>query len=75
MGDGQSIRIFQDAWLPIESGKVSSPQSDLGPDATVAVLINPASGWWNTDLIDLHFYPPDAKLIKSLCARSHSLIP
>lgn len=30
------------------------------------MLINPASGWWNTYLIDRHFYPPDAKLIKSL---------
>ncbi|XP_075665091.1 uncharacterized protein LOC142634702 [Castanea sativa] len=66
VGDGQSIRIFQDAWLPTNSGKISSHQSDLGPDATVAMLINPASGWWNTHLIDRHFYPPNAKLIKSL---------
>ena len=29
-------------------------------------LINPHSGWWNTHLIDLCFYPPKAKLIKSL---------
>ena len=66
MGDGQSIRIFQDAWLPTESGKISSHQSNYGSDATVAMLINPALGWWNTHLIDHHFYPPDAKLIKSL---------
>uniref|UniRef100_A0A7N2L779 RNase H type-1 domain-containing protein n=1 Tax=Quercus lobata TaxID=97700 RepID=A0A7N2L779_QUELO len=30
------------------------------------VLINPVSGWWNVHFIDSHFYPPDAKLIKSL---------
>ena len=66
VGDGQSIKIFQDAWLPSDSGKVSSPPSDLGPDAKVAMLINPVIGWWNTHLIDRHFYPPDAKLIKSL---------
>ena len=66
VGDGQSIRIVQDACLPTKSGKVSSPRSDLGPKATVVLLINLVSGWWNTHLIDLHFYPPDAKLIKSL---------
>ena len=32
----------------------------------MAVLINPVSGWWNVHFIDRHFYPPDAKLIKSL---------
>uniref|UniRef100_A0A7N2MJM2 Uncharacterized protein n=1 Tax=Quercus lobata TaxID=97700 RepID=A0A7N2MJM2_QUELO len=32
----------------------------------MAVLINPVSGWWNIHFIDRHFYPPDAKLIKSL---------
>ena len=66
VGDGKSIRIFQDAWLPTESGKLSSHQSDLDPNAVVSNLINSASGWWNTHLIDRHFYPPDAKLIKSL---------
>ena len=66
VGDGQSIRIFQDAWLPFDSGKVSSLQSDFGSDANVAMLINLVTGWWNTHLIDRHFYPPDAKLIKSL---------
>ena len=66
MGDGQSIKIFHDAWLPTDDGKVTTPQFDLAPEATVALLINPGSGWWNTHLIDLHFYPPDVKLIKSL---------
>ena len=66
MGDGKSIRIFQDAWLPTESGKISSHQSDLDLNATVSTLINLAPGWWNTYLIDRHFYPPNAKLIKSL---------
>ena len=55
MGDGQSIKIFHDAWLPTDDGKVTTPQFDLAPEATVALLINPGSGWWNTHLIDLHF--------------------
>ena len=48
MGDGQSIKIFHDAWLPTEHGKVTSRQSDLAPEASVALLINPVLGWWNT---------------------------
>lgn len=29
-------------------------------------LIDPVSGWWNINLIDRCFHPPDARLIKSL---------
>ena len=43
VGDGQTIKIFHDAWLPTEDGKVTSPQFDLAPKATVALLINPVS--------------------------------
>ena len=66
MGDGQTIKIFHDAWLPIDVGRITAPQSDLASEAIVAMLINPISGWWNVQLIDRHFYPPGAKLIKSL---------
>ncbi|KAL4598878.1 hypothetical protein ACB092_11G088800 [Castanea dentata] len=54
VGDGKNTRIFQDAWLPNSN------------DATIDVLINLQSGWWNMSLIDQCFYPPDAHLIKSL---------
>ena len=66
MGDGQTIKIFHDAWLPTDVGRITTPQADLSLEATVAMLINLVSGWWNVQLIDRHFYSPDAKLIKSL---------
>ena len=66
VGDGQTIKIFHDAWLPTDVGRITTPQSDLALEANVAMLINPAFGWWNVQLIDRHFYLPDAKLIKSL---------
>ena len=66
VGDRQTIKIFHDAWLPTDVGRITTPQSALAPEANVAMLINPDSGWWNVQLIDRHFYPPDAKLIKSL---------
>ena len=67
VGDGKSIRIFHDSWLlnsPV--GKVVSSQNSLAPDSTVDTLIDAQTGWWNTHLIDLCFYPPEAALIKSL---------
>ena len=38
VGDGKSIRIFQDAWLPTESRKISSHHSDL--DLTQLYLLS-----------------------------------
>ena len=67
VGDGKSIRIFHDSWLPNSSdGKVASPQNSLALDSTVDTLIDAQTGWWNTHLIDLCFYPPEVALIKSL---------
>nr|POE64187.1 putative ribonuclease h protein [Quercus suber] len=50
----------------MEGGRIATPQSDLGAEATVALLINRTSGWWNAHLIDRRFYLRDARLIKSL---------
>nr|POF16666.1 hypothetical protein CFP56_67884 [Quercus suber] len=50
----------------IKGGKIVTPPSLLSREATMDCLIDPHSGWWNTHLIDLCFYPPEAKLIKSL---------
>ena len=67
MGDGETIRVFQDAWLVNTiDGKIATHKSVLLPDATVSSLINQASGWWNIHLIDHCFYPPEAALIKAL---------
>ena len=47
LGDGQSIRIFIDKWLPSGDGKISSSSGELHPEAIVSKLINTSSGWWN----------------------------
>ena len=66
IGDGKLVQIYKDTWLPSSEGRISSPVLHLAPESSVDSLINGASGWWNTNLIDLCFYPPEAKLIKSL---------
>ena len=59
VGDGGSISIYRDRWIPrISNSRVISPISSLGSEATVAELIDQASGCWNSRVIDdsfLHF--------------------
>lgn len=52
--------------LNSEGGRIVTPPTLLSREASMDCLIDPHSGWWNTHLIDLCFYPPEAKLIKSL---------
>ena len=66
IGNGKSVKIFKDAWLPSPDGRINSPALYLSPESTGDSLINVALGWWNINLIDLCFYPPEATLIKSL---------
>nr|XP_023920446.1 uncharacterized protein LOC112031976 [Quercus suber] len=66
IGNGKSVQIYKDSWLPSPDGRISSPVSHLTPESTVDSLINSTLGGWNTNLIDLCFYPPQAILIKSL---------
>ena len=67
IGDGKSIWIFQDAWLPNSNeGKILFHKGVLAPDATTDMLIDPNLGWWNLSVIDQCFYPLDAQIIKSL---------
>ena len=65
--DGKSTQIYHDAWLlNTEDGRISSPQGTLAPKSTVSTLISQESRWQNTYLIDIRFYPPKVKHIKSL---------
>ena len=66
VGNGDSVRIYKNVWLPSPDGRIKSPIFHLAPESTVQSLIDPDTGWWNTNLIDWCFHPPDARLIKSL---------
>ena len=53
IGDEKSIQIFQDAWLPNSNeGRILFHRGVLALNATVDMLIDPNSGWWNLGLID-----------------------
>ncbi|KAK2646619.1 hypothetical protein Ddye_021814 [Dipteronia dyeriana] len=62
VGNGKSIRIYTDKWLPRPSKFMSVSQPNLGSDETVDKLISPL-GRWNSELIKNNFLPDDAKCI------------
>ena len=67
VGNGQTVQIYQDCWLPGDgSGKVISPPSLLYADARVVDIIDADSGWWNVYLLERGFVPFEAQKIKSI---------
>ena len=67
VGNGQTIRIYQDRWLPGDGlGKVISPPSLLSADARVANIIDADLGWWNVYLLERVFLLFEAQKIKSI---------
>lgn len=65
VGDGRSIRVFKDSWLPGNSGgKSHLPPLILAVRLICVVdLIDANLGWWNTRIIDAHFFPFEAQRI------------
>ena len=67
IGNGHSVRVFHDCWLPREgSGRIISPASSLHIDSMVADLIDESTGWWNGRLLDSCFLPFEAQKIRSI---------
>lgn len=65
--DEKKIRIYGDLWLPRDGeGKVISPASGLPLNAVVADLIDPTSGWWDSQIVDQNFLPFEAEKIKAI---------
>lgn len=71
MGNGRSIRIWQDRWLPTPSTyKVISPPSLLGAEARVSELIDHDTSSWNSELIRDVFLLHEAEVILGLVLSS-----
>jgi hypothetical protein len=64
VGDGMSIKIWKDCWIPSPSTfKVQSPMRIVHEDATVSVLIDRDLRWWNIPLVHEIFLKDEAELI------------
>lgn len=64
VGNGDSIRLWFDKWLPTPSSfRLTSPPIGLRIDANVNSIINPSSNSWQADVIRQAFSPDDATTI------------
>ncbi|XP_072088879.1 uncharacterized protein [Arachis hypogaea] len=67
IGDGKTIKIWKDPWLPKQNGsRIWSPPKILDPNATVETLIREEEKAWNTDLINQIFAPFEARQIQEI---------
>ena len=65
VGDGRSIKIYSDFWLPSRNpSSITSPHV-LSFDASVGQLIS-TGGIWNLDLVSLCFNDSELALILSI---------
>lgn len=67
VGDGRSIKIWGDRWLPgPQNYSILTPSRGLHKDATVSNLIDPHTSWWNCSLINDLFSADEAEQICNL---------
>ena len=66
VGDGRDINIWSDRWLPFDGrGRILSPQMDLSLNMVHDLLLS-GTTLWNEELLDVNFYPWEAKAIKNI---------
>lgn len=67
VGDGKSIKIWGDAWIPsAKSGKIISPRLVMDIGEKVANLIAHDKAEWNVGLVRSIFLPLEAETILSI---------
>lgn len=67
VGNGSSIKIWKDRWLPSTSSHlVSSPVGALGQEATVSDLIDRESGCWLPNVVSENFRKEEAEAILNI---------
>ena len=67
VGDGLSISVFKDNWIPDASGgRVTASVTGVDANMKVADLIDASFGCWKNHLIDSCLLPFDATRIKAI---------
>ncbi|XP_075670450.1 uncharacterized protein LOC142640263 [Castanea sativa] len=73
IGDGKSINIYNENWLPGRgSAKVVSLHVHALEGAQVAALINPDTRTWNQNMLQQHFLSFEANRYKLLCEEENA---
>ena len=64
VGNGSSIKVWQDKWIPQPFGfKVVSPNLFFGEDLLVEDLIDKGLSQWRVELLEVLFSPRDTEMI------------
>lgn len=67
VGNGHSIKIWEDRWIPCPTSfKIQSPVSILPHNAKVSELIDASTRWWNIPLIQSIFTEEEVECICGL---------
>lgn len=67
IGDGSSVQIYQDRWLPaFDHDIITSTILDITSDATVSILIDHDLCRWREDEVDRLFIQEEASIIKAI---------
>ena len=67
MGNGESIKLWGDKWLPsLQSPSLQSPLTAELQNATVISLINPSTRQWNIQLLPNLFNQMEANQIAQI---------
>jgi hypothetical protein len=70
VGDGRSIKVWGDRWVPVPSTyRIKSPCNNLPEDALVADLIDNDIKGWKTKLINETFNEDEAKVMLNIPLR------
>jgi hypothetical protein len=66
IGNGRSVRIWRDPWIPREWSR--RPETPKGNNliSKVDVLIDPTTGEWDRQLVHQTFWPQDASIILAI---------
>jgi hypothetical protein len=67
VGDGKSIKIWEDCWLPTpHTNKVQTCPQSMDCNSLVASLIDPLTRNWNFDLLQEVFQHEEALVISNI---------
>jgi hypothetical protein len=72
VGDGDTINIWTDPWIPRGSTRKLISQKGRHQVSKVSELINPTTNTWDTDLVQQTFAPEDAELILRIPIYEHT---
>ena len=72
VGDGESIKVWTDPWIPRGSTRRVISQRGNNLITKVVELIDPSTNSWDMELVQQTFMPDDANIILQIPIHEHS---